>query len=151
MTRELETHRSLLTPLLCSVPGTLKWYDVGLKAIDFTKFRNSCNPLFPSLSVSLSLSVCNQQIPKGHESEFFSFYEVTDKGTAWLGPLVVGIVNDQTGSMRNAIMSMAAFFVIGLVLLARVDVDSAVTEKHDFEEQHQVTAKERLSLLATDH
>ena len=90
----------------------------------------------------------SEMIPKGHESEFFSFYEVTDKGTAWLGPLVVGIVNDQTGSMRNAIMAIGAFFAIGLILLQRVDVDAAIAEKHDFEEHHQVTAKERLSLAA---
>ena len=37
-------------------------------------------------------SIYSSYIPAGHEAEFFAFYEVTDKGTAWLGPLVITIV-----------------------------------------------------------
>ena len=37
-------------------------------------------------------SIYSSYIPAGHEAEYFAFYEVTDKGTAWLGPLVITIV-----------------------------------------------------------
>ena len=38
-------------------------------------------------SQALSRSLYAQMIPPGHEAEYFSFYEITDKGASWLGPL----------------------------------------------------------------
>ena len=35
---------------------------------------------------SFTRSLFSSMIPAGHEGEYFSFYELTDKGTAWLGP-----------------------------------------------------------------
>jgi UMF1 family MFS transporter len=32
----------------------------------------------------------------GKEAEFFALYEVTDKGSSWLGPLVVGLIHSAT-------------------------------------------------------
>ena len=44
-------------------------------------------------------------IPPGKEAEFFSIYEVSERGTSWLGPLAFGLVNQITGSLRPAIVS----------------------------------------------
>jgi len=46
--------------------------------------------------------MCNL-IPLNEESEIFSLYEITDKGSSWLGPLIVGILN-QAGNMRYALL-----------------------------------------------
>jgi MFS transporter, UMF1 family len=73
-------------------------------------------------SQALSRSLFAQLIPKGKEAEYFSIYEVSDKGTSWISPLVFGLALQMTHSYRQAILSLIIFFVAGLVVLARVDV-----------------------------
>lgn len=73
-------------------------------------------------SQALSRSIYSFLIPKGQEAEYFSLYEVSDKGTSWLGPLILARVLELTGSFRKGVLSIAAFFLIGLVILARVNV-----------------------------
>ena len=67
-------------------------------------------------------------IPKGQEAEYFSLYEVSDKGTSWLGPLVFGLARQFTSSYRIAILSLIVFFFAGLVLLSIVNVRKAAEE-----------------------
>jgi UMF1 family MFS transporter len=73
-------------------------------------------------SQALSRSVFAQLIPQGKEAEYFSIYEVSDKGTSWLSPLVFGLALQVTRSYRIAILSLIVFFVAGLIVLLRVDV-----------------------------
>jgi UMF1 family MFS transporter len=67
-------------------------------------------------------------IPLGREAEYFSLYEVSERGTSWLGPLLFGLALQFTGSYRAAILSLAVFFISGLALLLRVDVARAEAE-----------------------
>ena len=78
-------------------------------------------------SQALSRSLFSQMIPPGREGEYFGLYEISDKGTSWLGPLLFGLAYDTTRSYRVAIVSLVAFFVIGFVLLAAVPVRRAIT------------------------
>jgi UMF1 family MFS transporter len=77
-------------------------------------------------SQALSRSLFSHLIPSGKEAEYFSAYEMSDRGMSWLGPLLFGLTYQLTGSYRDAIISLVAFFVIGFVLLARVPVRQAV-------------------------
>ncbi len=79
-------------------------------------------------SQALSRALYSLMIPKGQEAEYFSLYEVSERGTSWLGPLLFGLALQFTGSYRIAIVSLSVFFLAGLVLLARVDVHEAVRE-----------------------
>lgn len=79
-------------------------------------------------SQALSRSVYSLMIPKGQEAEYFSLYEVSDKGTSWLAPLMFGLALQFTGSYRAAILSLVVFFVAGLTLLAKVNVRKAAIE-----------------------
>jgi UMF1 family MFS transporter len=80
-------------------------------------------------SQAISRSLFAQMVPPGKEAEFFSFYEVSERGTSWTGPLIFGLVNQWLGSLRPAILSLIIFFVIGLLLLAfNVDVPRAIAE-----------------------
>jgi UMF1 family MFS transporter len=69
-----------------------------------------------------------QMIPSGKEAEYFSLYEVSERGTSWIGPLVFGLVFQFTGSYRLALVMIAAFFILGLVLLLFVNVRRAIIE-----------------------
>ncbi|MFI7102410.1 MFS transporter [Streptomyces sp. NPDC050161] len=77
-------------------------------------------------SQALSRSLFSHLVPRGKEAEYFSAYEISDRGVSWLGPLVFGVTYQVTGSYRDAILSLVAFFVVGFVLLARVPVRRAI-------------------------
>ncbi|MFD8552058.1 MFS transporter [Streptomyces fradiae] len=77
-------------------------------------------------SQALSRSLFSHLVPRGKEAEYFSAYEMSDRGLSWLGPLVFGLAYQLTGSYREAIISLVLFFAVGFVLLARVPVRRAV-------------------------
>ncbi len=77
---------------------------------------------------ALSRSVFSLMIPRGQEAEYFSLYEVSERGTSWLAPLLFGLALQFTGSYRISIVSMILFFLSGLLLLWRVDVRRAIEE-----------------------
>jgi UMF1 family MFS transporter len=77
---------------------------------------------------ALSRSLFSLMIPPGKEAEYFSFYEVSERGTSWLGPMVFGLSLQFTGSYRIAILSLGVFFVIGFILLMTVKVKAAIKE-----------------------
>ena len=73
-------------------------------------------------SQALSRSLYAQMIPTNKEAEYFGFYEIAARGTSWIGPLAFGVVNQITGSQRQAILSLILFFVLGLALLIPIKV-----------------------------
>jgi UMF1 family MFS transporter len=79
-------------------------------------------------SQALSRSLFSLMIPAGQEAEYFSLYEVSERGTSWMGPLIFGLTLQFSGSYRLAILSIAIFFALGLLILARVNVRRAITE-----------------------
>jgi UMF1 family MFS transporter len=79
-------------------------------------------------SQALSRSLFSRMIPDGHEAAFFGLYEITDRGTSWLGPFVFGVVVGVTGSYRDAILSLVFLFGAGLVGLVLTDTDRAVAD-----------------------
>jgi UMF1 family MFS transporter len=77
-------------------------------------------------SQALSRSLFSQMIPEGREGEYYGFYEISDKGTSWLGPLAFGLVFQLTNSYRVGLVSLLVFFVVGGILLACVPVRRAI-------------------------
>jgi UMF1 family MFS transporter len=79
-------------------------------------------------SQALSRSLFSLMIPRGQEAEYFSLYEVSERGTSWLGPLFFGLSLQLTNSYRFAILSVAIFFAAGLLLLPLIDIRRAIRE-----------------------
>lgn len=79
-------------------------------------------------SQALSRSLFSQMIPADHEAEYFGFYEISERGTSWIGPLAFAAAVQITGSQRIAIVSLIIFFVVGLALLSRVNVRQAMLD-----------------------
>jgi UMF1 family MFS transporter len=73
-------------------------------------------------SQALSRSLFATMIPKAKSSEFFGFFGVFEKFAGIIGPALFAATVRATGSSRNAILSVIAFFVIGAALLWMVDV-----------------------------
>ncbi|HMU91509.1 MAG TPA: MFS transporter [Anaerolineales bacterium] len=84
-------------------------------------------------SQAISRSLFAQMIPNGKEAEFFSFYEISERGTSWIGPLVFGLANQIFGNLRYAILSLIFFFIMGLILLPFVNVSKAVEDAKKYE------------------
>ena len=61
-----------------------------------------------------------QFIPEGREAEYFGVYSLVGKSSAILGPLIFGQVSTTFGNQRPAILSVAAFFLIGMLILRTV-------------------------------
>jgi len=73
-------------------------------------------------SQALSRSLYAQLVPKAKEAEYYSIYEVSDKGTSWLCPILFGLAMQFTHSYRSAILSLIVFFIAGLIVLLKVDM-----------------------------
>jgi len=84
-------------------------------------------------SQALSRSLFAQMIPQGQEAEFYSFYEISERGTSWLGTFIFGLVNQMFASLRLGILAVIIFFVVGLVLLPLVDVPKAIEQARQTE------------------
>ncbi|MEZ4709483.1 MAG: MFS transporter [Caldilineaceae bacterium] len=79
-------------------------------------------------SQALSRALFSHMIPRGREAEYFSLYEVSERGTSWLGPMLWFVALQFTGNYRIAVLSVTIFFIIGLVLLSLVNVRRAILE-----------------------
>jgi UMF1 family MFS transporter len=79
-------------------------------------------------SQALSRSLFSQFVPRGKEAEYFALFVISERGTSWIGALTFGLVFQLTGSYRDAIVSLVVFFIVGFVLLLRVDVRRAIAD-----------------------
>ena len=79
---------------------------------------------------ALSRSLYGSMIPAEASAEFYGFYSVFSKFSAIWGPFLFAFIGAATGSSRNAILVLAAFFLLGGILLSRVDVDEARASRH---------------------
>ncbi|MEO8573919.1 MAG: MFS transporter [Pyrinomonadaceae bacterium] len=77
---------------------------------------------------ALSRSLYSQMIPAGRESSFFGLYEISEKGTSWMGQLMFTIIVGATGSFRHAILGLIVFFIIGSFILLFTDTTKAIHE-----------------------
>ena len=98
----------------------------------------ACIALVLGGSQAISRSLFAQIIPAGKQAEYYSFYEVSERGTSWIGPLLFGLMNQLTGSLRPAILSLIFFFVVGLVILPFVNVNKAMADVKKFESREIV-------------
>ncbi|MEB3882911.1 MFS transporter [Lyngbya sp. CCY1209] len=76
-------------------------------------------------SQSLSRSFYGSMVPPRAAAEFYGFYSVFNKGSAIFGPLLFALIRQVTGTARNSILSLIAFFIVGLILLYFVDATEA--------------------------
>ncbi len=77
---------------------------------------------------ALARSYFSLFIPKGKEAEYFSLYHAMDRGTSWFGTLTFGVVYQLTDSYRPAIFALIVFFVVGGLLLLRVDTERGIRD-----------------------
>jgi UMF1 family MFS transporter len=75
--------------------------------------------------MSCSRSLFSTLVPPGMEAEFFSFYQLTDRGSSFVGPLLFAWLVQSTGTGRGIFVFTALACLFGIVGLAYLDVDKA--------------------------
>ena len=70
---------------------------------------------------SVTRSLVSVFTPQQNAAEFFGFLGIAGKAGAFVGPAIFGFLSWMLGSQRPAILSVAAFFIVGMIILSRVD------------------------------
>jgi len=83
---------------------------------------------FAGPNQSASRSLLGRFVPQAKENQFFGFFAFSGKLTAFLGPLFLGILTQVFDSQRVGISVVALFFVIGGLILSRVDEAKGMAE-----------------------
>ena len=79
---------------------------------------------------SLARSTYSKLLPETDDTaSYFSFYDVTEKIGIVIGMSIYGIIDQVTGSMRNSIVFLAIFFIIGVILLLRIPKNNSLNAK----------------------
>jgi UMF1 family MFS transporter len=77
-------------------------------------------------SQALSRSLYGAMVPKSQSAEFFGFFSTSSKFAGILGPLLFGVVSQIAGGSRLSIISLIVFFIVGGLLLTRVDEQEGI-------------------------
>jgi UMF1 family MFS transporter len=77
-------------------------------------------------SQALSRSLYGAMVPKHKTAEFFGFFSTSSKFAGIAGPLLFGVVSQIAGQSRLSIVSLIIFFIVGGLLLTRVDVEKGI-------------------------
>ena len=85
--------------------------------------------IFAGPNQAASRSLLGRFVPHEKENEFFGFFAFSGKLTAFIGPLLLGILTQQSGSQRVGVTVVLVLLVIGLVLLLRVDEQAGSTAR----------------------
>lgn len=72
-------------------------------------------------SQALSRSLFSRLVPASKSAEFFGFFSVSEKFAGIVGPFIFATVSQLMGSSRPSIVTLVVFFILGAVLLSRVD------------------------------
>ena len=81
-------------------------------------------------SQSASRSLMARLSPQEHSAEFFGFYDgFCGKASAVIGPVIFGLLAELFGNERPAILMLAIFFILGLILLRRVNDEKILPER----------------------
>lgn len=82
--------------------------------------------LFAGPNQSASRSLMGRFVPQNKETEFYGFYAFSGKATAFLGPLLMGVITQASGSQRFGMATVGLFFIIGGLLLRTVDEQKGI-------------------------
>jgi UMF1 family MFS transporter len=77
--------------------------------------------IFSGPNQAASRSLLGRFVPPDKENEFFGFFAFSGKATAFMGPFLLGVLTTAFGTQRAGIAVVLAFFVIGGILLTKVD------------------------------
>merc|ERR1719199_2106789 len=110
--------------LMGLIPGS----PIGLKSVPEAFLFATIHGLCIGAVQSYSRTMMSDLLISGKESEFFALYEITDKGSSWLGPLVVGEIYRATGVHQYAFVYLIMMTLAPAIFLLTVDLERGMKE-----------------------
>lgn len=73
---------------------------------------------------SMSRSTYSKLLPEDEDdtTSYFSFFDVVEKASIIVGTFAFGFIEYLTGGMRNSVLALAGFFIIGILIMSTVKV-----------------------------
>ncbi|HCY83778.1 MAG TPA: MFS transporter [Desulfobacteraceae bacterium] len=93
---------------------------------------------FAGPNQSASRSLLGRFVPREKENQFFGFFAFSGKLTAFFGPLLLGILTQAFDSQRAGISVVALFFIIGGLILSRVDEEKGMASARKLSDTRQM-------------
>ncbi|CAG8524414.1 19699_t:CDS:2, partial [Cetraspora pellucida] len=85
-------------------------------------------------------------VPRGHENELFSLYEITDKGSSWLGPLVTGLIRDSTHDLRYSYWFLLVMMTVPIFIIYTIDVQRGKDDAENFvRKEYEILEQKKIS------
>ena len=106
----------------------------------------SVSGIFFGPAVSFGKVLYSELIPEGSESEFFALCAISDRGSSWIGPLIVGAITQATNDIRYGLGSISMLFLIAIPLLSFIDVEKGRKDAKSY----ALEKEEEESLLSDD-
>jgi MFS transporter, UMF1 family len=75
---------------------------------------------------ALSRSLFGAMSPKAKTAEFYGFYGMSSRFAGIFGPFLFAVVGQLTGSSRLSIVALVVFFIVGGLLLSRVNEQEGI-------------------------
>jgi len=75
---------------------------------------------------AFSRALFSELIPAGHEADMFALFEITDKGSSWMGPLIAASVVQTTGKIRPVLIYLLCAMVLPGGLLYALDLEPSI-------------------------
>ena len=75
---------------------------------------------------ALSRSLFSHLVPARREAEFYSFYQISDRGMNILGPAALAVAYGLFGSYRQGILVLIIFFIAGGLMLVMTDMRKGI-------------------------
>lgn len=107
-----------LAVLLAVIAPDRQWFWVAAVTIGF----------FSGPNQAASRSLLSRFIPKSKENQFFGFFAFSGKLTAFMGPMLLGILTDMFNSQRAGISVVILFFIAGGLVLHQVDENAGIRD-----------------------
>lgn len=125
LAERINTQKALLISILIWIALVFYAYEFLDSAVEFW-ILGFVIGLVLGGTQALSRSLFSLLIPKGKDAEYFSLYEVSERGTSWIGPLLFGLSLQLTDSFKIAIFSLGILFVIGFIILVFINIPKAI-------------------------
>jgi UMF1 family MFS transporter len=91
-------------------------------------------------SQALSRSLIGKMMPKSKSAEFYGFFSVSEKFNTVIGPAVFSLINQLTNNSRLAILSLVFYFLVGMAILSKVNIERGEAVAHE-EDAHMLSVQ----------
>ncbi len=102
--------------------NSIQLFNLEITGKNLFWFSGTLIGIFMGPNQAASRSLMGRLIPKNKENEFYGFFAFSGKATAFVGPLLLSIIVSYTDSLQYGLISVVLLFILGTILLSKVDV-----------------------------